>query len=154
MDLNPTNTTKLHTCEAVQCLWVSTPILFRLSSSSYIQSTKKITPFLSFSQKVIMVLIVLELHESLWVFIYFTYVPFFLNNCVWISFAHLPSHILATLPSLCSWCSPSLHSWSFSKFLLLFQARILDVLQAHIFKTLLGHILVALLDHVLVTLSL
>jgi hypothetical protein len=67
-----------------------------------------------------MVFIMLKLHEPLWVFIYLTDVPLFLNNCVWVSFVDLHDHILATLPSLCSWCSPSSHSWCFSKFLLFF----------------------------------
>ncbi len=65
------------------------------------------THFLSFSQKVIMVLIVLELHEPFWVLIYLTHVPLFLNNCVWVSFLIFS---IAFLP--------------------LFQAYVLDALQA------------------------
>jgi hypothetical protein len=121
--LNSTNVTKLHAHEEVQCLWVWTPVLFILSSS-YIQSTKQFIHFLSFSQKMIMVLIMLELRKHLWVLVYLIHVALFLSNCVWVSFVHLTGClligcVLATFPSLCSWCSPSLRSWCFSKFLLL-----------------------------------
>ncbi len=101
-----------------------TLVLFKLSSS-YIRSTKQFIHFLSLSQKAIMVLIMLELHKPFWVLIYFTHVALFLNNCLWVSFAHVPNRllascVLATLPSLYSWCSPSSRSWCFSEFLLLF----------------------------------
>ncbi len=135
-----------------------TLVFFRLSSS-YIRSTKQFIHFLSFSQKAIMVLIMLELHKPFWVLIYFTHVGLFLNNCLWVSFAHLPSrllagcvldalqaHVLDVFPN--SYCSFKL------AFLMFFWIHILDALQAYILAILLRHILVVLFDHVLVAPSL
>lgn len=76
-----------------------TLVLFTLSSS-YIQSTKQFIHFLFFSQKAIMVLIMLELHRPFWVLTCFTHAALSLNNCLWISFAHLPSHLMLFFPVL------------------------------------------------------
>ncbi len=143
-----------------------TLVFFRLSSS-YIRSTKQFIHFLSFSQKAIMVLIMLELHKPFWVLIYFTHVALFLNNCLWVSFAHLPSRLLASCVLLLSQAcildalqarvlDVFLNSCCSFKlaFLMFFWIRILDALQAYILAILLRHILVVLFDHVLVAPSL
>jgi hypothetical protein len=75
--LSLTNVNNSHAHEAAKSLWALTPILSKSSSSSYIRSTKKITHFFSFFQKVIMVLIMFELYE-----------PF--NVLIWI----IPTHFL------------------------------------------------------------
>jgi len=117
--MSSTNVTKLHRHETTWCQRAWTHVLFRSSSSSYIWSMKKITNFfslsLSLSQKVIMVLIMLELHEPYWVLVCLT--PTLL----------LSKQLCMSFISSYSWsCSCCSHSYYFSKF------KVLNVLQAHI----------------------
>jgi len=106
--MSSTNDTKLHTHEVAQCLWAWTPVLFRSSSSSYTWFTEKFTHFLSFFQKAIMVLIVLELHEPFWILVCLTHAPLFFEQlCV--------SFICSYFQS-CSCCSHSCCSHSCCSF--------------------------------------
>jgi len=172
MIMSSTNLTKLHRHETTWCQWVWTHVLFRSSSSSYTRSMKKITNFLSFSQKVIMVLIMLELHEPHWVLVCLTPTPLlskqlcmsFISSYSWscsccshsyyfskfkfLTFSKLAFlllfHVLTTLSSSHSWCSPSSHSCCSSRLRSCYSFRSYSCCSKLVFLLFQAHILIAL----------